>query len=130
MEPIQIKDIKPLIAIHDDGIYFLLVLIVIGVVAVLAVGYLLVRWYKHKHVVSTRQENYRLLGLVNFNDPKKAAYDVTKYGYIFKDDTARNREMYENIVQRLQGYKYKAKVDLIDDETRSYIELYRGMIDV
>jgi hypothetical protein len=130
MEPIQIKDIKPMIAIDDNGVYLLAVLILIAIIAIIAIVYLLIHWYKHKKRINVRQINYQLLEQIDFHDSKKAAYDITKYGYIFKDDTQRNSEMYANLVGRLQSYKYKAQVDTIDEETRSYFELYKGMIDV
>jgi hypothetical protein len=64
------------------------------------------------------------------SDAKRAAYDITFYGSSFKDDSQRHHEMYENLVSRLQKYKYKKEVEPIDEETLGYIELYRGMCDV
>ncbi|EDZ61575.1 hypothetical protein SMGD1_2157 [Sulfurimonas gotlandica GD1] len=38
--------------------------------------------------------------------------------------------MYDNLVQRLESYKYKKQVDEFDSEVKGYIEVYKGMIDV
>jgi hypothetical protein len=130
MQNIQIKDIKPLIAIDDHSVYLFAGLVLVATVAALAITYLLLRWYKHKNRVNLRKESYQRLLELNFEDPKKAAYAITKYGYIFKDDTQRNSEMYANLVERLKQYKYRAKVASFDEETKSYFELYKGMIDV
>jgi len=67
---------------------------------------------------------------MTFKDAKRAAYDITKYGYVFADDSARNREVYENLLRRLAPYKYKKEVGAMDAETKSYFNIYLGMIDV
>jgi hypothetical protein len=38
--------------------------------------------------------------------------------------------MYENLINRLEVYKYKKDVDAYDGEIIGYIELYKEMIDV
>ena len=55
---------------------------------------------------------------------------ITKYGATFRYDSPRHGEMYENIVQRLEVFKYKKEVDPIDEETLGYIKLYQEMCDV
>ena len=77
-----------------------------------------------------RKATYEKLLHASLLEPKKAAYEITKYGYLFKDDAPRNAEMYKNLVERLDRYKYKKEVEPIDEETKSYFELYKGMIDV
>lgn len=130
MNQIKLKDIKPMIPISDNSIYVAVVLIVAATLVVMAVVYLVLRWYKHKNRANKRREYYEKLQNIDFSNPKQAAYDITKYGLIFKDDSPRNSEMYENLIQRLQAYKYKKTVKELDDETKGYFELYKGMIDV
>ena len=108
----------------------ILVLVVMALIVVLGGLYLFLRWYKNKKRVNVRKATYGQLLHVSLDDPKKAAYEITKYGYLFKNDTLRNTEMYHNLVERLEKYKYKKEVDAIDEETKSYFELYKGMIDV
>jgi len=130
MNQIRLKDIKPMIWISDNSVYVAAVLIVIATLVIMAAIYLILRWYKHKNRINKRREYFKMMQHIDFSNPKQAAYDITKYGYIFKDDSPRNSEMYENLVQRLQRYKYKKIVQEMDDETKGYFELYKGMIDV
>ena len=129
-ETIKIRDIKPLLEIHDHSIYLFIALVVISLIIVFGGIYLFLKWYKNKNRINMRKATYKKLLHVNLSDPKSAAYEITKYGYSFKDDSQRNRDMYYNLVDRLEKYKYKKEVDVFDDETKSYVELYKGMIDV
>ena len=71
-----------------------------------------------------------MINNLDLNDSKNSAYAITNYGLTFKNDSDRHAEMYKNITNRLEAYKYKKKVDCFDDETLGFIELYKGMIDV
>ncbi len=127
---IKLKDIKPLIMINNYELYYLIALSIIVIIILIISLYFIYRWYKNKNRFNLRQNNFQKLKQIKFDNSKKAAYDITKYGFIFKNDAPRNGEMYENLIQRLNQYKYKAKVENIDDETKSYFELYKDMIDV
>ena len=127
---IPIHDIKPLVEIQDYSFYYFLALCIVGVLILLGVLYLVYHFYKHKHKFNIRKEHFKLLKKVNFKDAKKAAYDITYYGHTFKDDSPRHTKAYEDLLHRLEKYKYKKVVDKLDSETIHFIELYRGMIDV
>lgn len=129
-EDIKIRDIKPLLEIHDHSIYLFFALVTISLIVILGTMYLLLRWYKNKKRINIRKNTYNNLVHVTLDEPKKAAYEITKYGYLFKSDSQRNNDMYHNLVDRLEKYKYKKDVEAIDEETKSYFELYKGMIDV
>jgi len=127
---IPLHDIKPLVEIQDYSLYYFSGVVVVGSFIVLALLYLLYRYLKHKNRVNTRKEHYRLLQNIKLNDPKKAAYELTKYGLTFAHDNGRNEKTYEELIEHLSAYKYKKEVEAFDRETKRYIDLYRGMIDV
>lgn len=127
---IQIHDIKPLLEVEDYSIYYFFGLIGVAIILACGVAYLLYVWFKRKKAFNIRKEHKRFLKSIDFNDSKKAAYDITFYGATFKDDGERQREMFKNLTDRLQEYKYKQEVDSIDKETLSYFELYKEMCDV
>jgi hypothetical protein len=54
---------------------------------------------------------------------------ITSLGATFKDDSPRHKEMYENLTNRLEEYKYKKEVESFSGEVLGYIELYKEMID-
>ena len=127
---IQLHDIKPLVEVQEYSLYYFLALVAIALVIVLGALYLGIKWFKHRNRFSLRKEHYKKLNEIDFKDPKKSAYALTHYGATFKDDSQRHTEMYANLLERLEPYKYKKDVPPLEDEVISYIELYRGMIDV
>ncbi|WP_345992375.1 hypothetical protein [Sulfurimonas sp. HSL-1716] len=129
-DEIKIRDIKPLLEIQDHSIYLFAALIVIALIILFGSAYLIFRWYKNKNRINIRKSAYKKLLQVELFEAKKAAYEITKYGYLFKDDSQRNRDMYHNLVERLEKYKYRKDVQDFDEEAKSYFELYKGMIDV
>ena len=129
-DDIKIRDIKPLLEVPDHSLYLFIVVIVVSLVLLGALSYLALKWYKTKKRLNLRRETYQKLLHVDLSDPKKAAYEITKYGQFFKNDSQRNEEMYYNLIARLEKYKYKKDVQPFEYEERSYLELYKGMIDV
>jgi hypothetical protein len=127
---IPIHDIKPLLEVEDYSIYYFFGLIGVAIILACGIAYLLYVWLKRRKAFNIRKEHIRLLKSVDLSDAKKAAYDITLYGATFKDDGHRQREMFKNLTDRLQDYKYKKEVDSIDNETLSYFELYKEMCDV
>jgi len=125
-----LHDIKPLLEIEDYSFYYFLALIIVVIFLVVAIIYLIVKWFRNRNKFNIRVENYKLLNKIDLEDTKNSAYLITLYGTTFKDDSQRHKEMFENINSRLESYKYKKDVPKFDDETVSYIEIYRGMIDV
>ncbi len=127
---IPLHDIKPLLEIQEYSFYYLLGVIALSTLILIVIIYLIVKWLKSRNAFNIRKEHFRLINAVDLSSSKKAAYEITFYGNTFSDDSPRHAEMYKNLVDRLEAYKYKKSVDKIDSEVMAYIELYRGMIDV
>jgi hypothetical protein len=127
---IPLHDIKPLVEIHEYSFYYTLGLLFIALLFLLALIYFGYRWFINRKRFNLRKENYKALQEIDMNDTKNAAYKITSYGYTFKNDSPRHSEMYENLINRLENYKYKKDVESFDDEVKGYIDLYKGMIDV
>ena len=133
MQPDQLKlhDIKPLVPIEDYSFYYFLALSAVAVVLLAGAFYLLLKWLKQRKKENIRKKHLEILRSIDLRkDPKKAAYMLTKYGATFKDDDARHKEMYENMLAKLEKYKYRKEVEPFDKETVSIIELYRDICDV
>ncbi len=127
---IPLHDIKPLLEVKEYSLYYLAGTGVLSAFILFILIYLILKWIQKRNAFNIRKEHYRLLNAVDFSDPKKAAYEISFYGNTFSNDGPREREMYKNLLQRLQQYKYKKSVEEIDEEVKAYIDLYRGMIDV
>lgn len=127
---IPLHDIKPLMEVPDSSFTLFIVLVVITAVLLTGGLYLLYRFMKSRKIVNERKTHYNALIKVDLSEPKKAAYSITEHGRAFADDSPRLKEAYANLVSRLEIYKYKKVVSPIDEESRSYYEIYLGMIDV
>jgi ATP-dependent Zn protease len=127
---IPLHDIKPLVEVPDNSFILFMALVVVAALFIVAVIYLLVLFWKRRKKENSRKEAFAALKNIDFKDAKQSAYAITKYGLIFADDAPRNKEAYENLINRLAPYKYKKSVDDIDDECKSYYKIYLGMIDV
>ena len=127
---IPLHDIKPLMEVPDSSLTFLLLGLVVMTLLVAGGGYLFYKHLRERKQVNLRKEHYRALKDVDFTSPKKAAYQITEHGRFFAEDSQRLKETYENLVERLESYKYRLEVAPIDDESRSYYKIYLEMIDV
>ncbi|MBA3027057.1 MAG: hypothetical protein FP820_11745 [Sulfurimonas sp.] len=127
---IPLHDIKPILEVQEYSLYYFVALCALVFVLLLGLAYIFYKNYKAKNRFNIRQEHYRLLKSLDLKDTKNAAYSLTLYGLTFKDDSPRHTEMYKNISQRLEAYKYKKSVGAFDEEVLAYIDLYRGMLDV
>jgi len=127
---IELHDIKPIVDVEDYSLYYFLGISFISVIIVVGAIYLFLKWFKNRKRYNKREEYLKNLKQLDLTDSKKSAYAITFYGGLFKDDGPRQSEMFKNITQRLENYKYKKEVEKFDDETLGYIELYREMIDV
>ena len=127
---IPLHDIKPLVEIQDYSFYYLMGIVIVGSVVLLALGYLGYRYLKHRNRFNLRKEHYKKLQSIDLSHTKQAAYELTKYGLTFRDDSERHAKTYEDMVEKLARYKYRKDVEHFDSEVLRVIELYRGMIDV
>ncbi len=123
-----IKDIKPFIEIPDHSVWLYWgLLIFLGVIVVGAIYWLVVWLRSHKRV---NQEQYylELLHSVDWSNPKKAAYTITKYGNLLANDK-RRRELFEQLLPRLEPYKYRKDVGSVDWDTKRRFELFKQVCD-
>lgn len=127
---IPLHDIKPLVDVQEYSLYYFLAASALALFLVLGVAYLIYRYIKNKKAFNIRRESIKSINSLNMSDTKQSAYGITFYGEIFKDDSPRHSEMYKNLTQRLEPYKYKKVVEDFDKETLGYIELYKEMLDV
>lgn len=127
---IPLHDIKTIVEVQEYSFYYLLAIVFIGTILVFGVLYLIYKYFKNRNKYNERKDHFKILNELDLNDTKKAAYALTLYGATFRDDGDRQKGMYQNLTERLEIYKYKKSVEKFDSETLSYIELYKGMIDV
>ena len=127
---IPLHDIKPLVEIHEYSLYYFLGVSLLATLILAGIVYLVYKWYRNKKKFNIRAEHFKQFNSVDYSNPKKAAYDLTLYGATFKDDSERHLKAYENMVEKLEKYKYKKNVEDFDADTLHVIDLFKAMIDV
>ena len=127
---IKIHDIKPIVDIQEYSFYYFLGISFVALLFVGAIAFLIYKYIKQKNAYNVKKEHLKLINELDFTNTKESAYAITLYGATFKDDSDRHKEMYKNIVDRLEVYKYKKDVEVFDKEILGYIDLYKGMLDV
>jgi len=127
---IKLHDIKPLVEIQDDSLYYFLGLVGLTLLVLITLAYFLFKWYKHKNSFSIRKEHLKFLKKLDMENAKLASYQITSYGATFKNDSDQHLRTFEELIENLQEYKYKKNVQDFDEETKNKIRNYLEMIDV
>ncbi len=125
-QDLPIRDIKPLLPIPDVSLYLLVGMVVAGVLVVGTLLYFGWRWWR-----SHRKKDPRLVWLakldqIDYDDPKKAAYTMTRYGRLLAEDK-RREEILHQLLPKLERYKYQKEVPPLDEETKRFMRLFIEM---
>ncbi len=123
---IPIHDIKPLLPIPEISIYLFITLIAVGMLVLTACLVYLWRWWIRNRRVDPRIAWLRNLERMDFDDPKRSAYLMTRYGRMLAEDK-RRQEILSQLLSRLERYKYKKSVPPLDEETKRYMKLFIEM---
>lgn len=124
----ELRDIKPLLEISDYSyVMFLLFTFVLSIILLTLLFFFAKKlWLNRK--VNIRKVYFERLKSVDWNNTKKAAYEVTFLGRELATEP-RIEEIYKQLVPMLEVYKYRKEVPHIDDETIKQYELLVHVID-
>ncbi len=124
----ELKDIRALEPITDINLYLLIVISIFITLIISALLYKLISTIRKKKRDSLRKEVLEKLKSIDLNNPKKAAYGITKYGRFLVQDS-QSQEIFQQLLLRVEKYKFKKDVPLFDDETINYYNLFIKSID-
>ncbi len=124
----KIKDIKPLIEMSDYSLYIFIITLLLGLI----IGYILLKktykFAKKRCKIDCMRYYFEQYKKIDWSNPKKAAYEATKYGmYLARDK--RRKELFMQLRERLDKYKYKQEYKKVDSETLNYYNLYKQVCD-
>ncbi|BCD61589.1 hypothetical protein NitYY0826_C0448 [Nitratiruptor sp. YY08-26] len=123
----QLRDIKPLVAIPDYSFYLYIGFIVFVTTLAAVLVYFIIKLLSRKKI-DKRKEILERLRSLDLNDPKRVAYEITKYGkYIIRDES--NMRLYEDLVRKLTKYKYKKEVPPLSSDIKKEIKLFLRVHD-
>jgi len=124
----QLKDIKPLLDIPDNSFYFYWGLILFASLIVLAIIYFVVKKLWEKRKINLAKGYLEKLKAIDWHDAKKSAYDATHYARLLATDE-RRKELFSELEPLLEKYKYKKKVDEVDQDILNRFNLYVQVAD-
>lgn len=128
MNELKLNDIKDLVQIPDYSIYFYYGLIILVIASFIAIIYIIYNYWKNKKQ-NIRKIYFKRLKDIDFSNSKKSAYDITKYGYLLVN-TSREKQLLEDLVDKLGDYKYKKDVPIIDDDIKNSLYIFLEALDV
>ncbi len=126
----QLRDIKPPVPIDDTSVYFYWGVVIAGVIIVALILFFLIRFLLGLRRINQRKIYLDALKNIDWNDSKKSAYEATRLGrFIAGDDQERLGELYRQMVQELEPYKYKQVVEPVHAEARAQFDLFVKVCD-
>jgi len=125
---LPLKDIKGLMEISDYSVYYFLALAFLSLMAIIAFAYFLYHiflYYKNKKL--NLKNLLKKITSLKLDNSKQFSYKWTKYNNQIQDEfKALKINKYANILNdmsvfsnSLELYKYKAKSDELDDDTKN-----------
>jgi len=124
----ELKDIKSLLEIPDSSYYIFWGLILLGVLLLVAVLYFVLRKYLEYRRANLAKQYLAKLHAIDWKDPKKSAYQATRYARLLATDE-RRKELFAQLEPLLEQYKYKKEVGRVNDETLKKFNLYVQVAD-
>jgi amino acid permease len=128
MTEIKIHDIKGLVEVPDYSLYIFSLVTLFAVIIICFIIYYLYKFFRNKKQ-NIRKWYFKKLQDIDLNSSKQSAYDITKYGMLLAR-TPREKQLLNDLIEKLKFYKYKKDVPSIDDETKVLFDIFMDSIDV
>ncbi len=124
----ELRDIKPLLEIPDYSYYlFLGGAFLLLFLALLALFFLVKKMWRERSV-DLKQRYFQALKNVDWENAKKASYQVTFLARKLCEDD-RSKEIFSQLLPMMEPYKYKKEVPSVDIETLKQYNLLVHVID-
>ncbi len=124
----ELKDIRALEPINDISLYLFVIALVFVSLIIGALLYKLISTIRKRKEETLKTKVLQKLKNIEFNNPKEAAYKITKYGR-FLADTPQSEELFEKLLPKLQKYKFIKDVPDFDDEGIKYYQEFLKSVD-
>ncbi|SHO80854.1 hypothetical protein MNB_SV-15-504 [hydrothermal vent metagenome] len=125
----ELADIKGLVEIPDSSIYIYYGLITLAIIVGLVILFFII-----SKIISLRADKkyksyIKSLKEIDLSkDVKDGAYKATHFGRLVANSD-RKKEIYEQLVEMLEKYKYRKVVDEVDNQTLNQFRLFLQVID-
>jgi LPXTG-motif cell wall-anchored protein len=122
-QTLQLRDIKPIVAVPDHSLWLFLALIAAGVLLLSALLFWVLR-RRRKKGDPKRAEALRRLQALEFDDTKSAVYAFSLLGHFVT--TPETEPAFKGLLAELEPYKFKKEVPPLDKGVKAKL---RGFIE-
>jgi len=131
LDNLPLHDIQALVEVNDHSLLMFIALVIVVLFIVAAALYFTWQYFSKRKKENIRKDAYKKLKNIDFSDVKKAAYEITRLGFVFKDDSERVANKYNTLVEKLESYKYRKNIDKnFNQESIAYYKNFLEMIEV
>jgi hypothetical protein len=123
-----LRDIKPLMEQSDYSLFYLILTVIVALFIAFALFKKVYANTIKGCKVECEKYYFHKFSTVDWDNPKEAAYIATKYGLILAKDR-RRKELFLQLRENLDKYKYAKKNQKVDDDTLNYYNLYKQVCD-
>ena len=120
----QLRDIKPPVEIHDMSFYLYWGAVILGIVILAAAVFYLIKLLLGLRRTNRRKVWLAALKQIDWSDPKHGAYEATRLGRLLLGEERRPRELYRQMIEALEPYKYRKEVSGLTPEARAQFDLF------
>jgi len=125
----QLKDIKPIVDVHDMSLYYLMALIALVVLLGIYLAYRYFTKIRKTKQPTPEQIAFKKLKSLDYTDTKETLYTFSVDGYLFVNE--KNKEQFQSIEKELEKFKYKKDVeDLPQELTQAIKNFIKGIKNV
>jgi len=127
-ENLTLRDIRTLEPIEDISLYLFIIAIVFVSLIIGTLLYKLFSTIRERKKENLRKKVLQRLKDIEFDNPKEAAYKITKYARFLATDE-RSKRMLEQLLPKLEKYKFIKDAPEFDDESINYYNLFLKSVD-
>lgn len=124
----KFHDIKPNLAVEDFSFYLFLAISFAVILALLGIAYLMYKLIKNKKPNKIQIAKMKLKK-IDFSNSKTAAYEISKYARFLLDNKEKE-QIFQDLNQELQIYKYKADEVKFQDKHKALFNAFLELCDV
>lgn len=124
----ELKDIKPLLEIPDISYYIYWGVIGFGVTLLTLSLFFFIKKIWQGRSINLAKGYLRELKKIDWENTKESAYKATHYARLLATDN-RKIELFSQLEELLEKYKYKKNVGEVDEETQAKFNLYVQVAD-
>lgn len=125
---LKIHDIKDIVKIPDNSIFIYFAMILLCFILVLSIIIFIIKYFKNKKV-NKRKIYFNILKDIEFKEPKKDAYTITKYLRLVVIED-REKRLADDLINELEDYKYKKEVSSIKTDIKNKLTTLLDVLDV